>query len=217
MPPEIAQLVKDYQSNIIPASINIKEGGLEDRPHITILYGLEDQNAANIQKIFDDFGPVTVWFGEVKAFLAVDTGKPVDILYVEVLGREVDILHLLVSAYLPSVSTNPLFKPHMTIAYLNPGEAASFIGCDCFEDQNVTVDKIEFADVNEDFTAVTLAEEMQIDGRTFARVPEGVRTGISGSMAAAFEYVKRDGKGWVPKKKLDGLIKLMQELRAELK
>jgi hypothetical protein len=216
MPPEIAKLVKDYQSNIPSSSLNIKEGGLEDRPHVTILYGLEDQNAENVQKIFNNFGTVTVWLGKVKAFLASETGKATDILYVEVLGREVDILHLLVSAYLPSVSTNPFFKPHMTIAYLNPGEATSFIGCDCFEEQSVIVDKMEFADVNEDFTAVNLSEEITIDGAYYARVPEWVRP-LSGSIAAMFGYKIRDGKGWVPKKRLDSLLVLAKDLRQENK
>jgi len=217
MPPLIAESVKTFQAEILPGVLNIAEGGLEDRPHVTVLYGLEDRSVADIKKIFEDFGPVTVWFGKVKAFLAADTGKKSDVLYVEVLGREVDILHLLVSAYLPTQNTNPFFKPHMTLAYLEPGEAAPFIGESYFEGQKVTVDGIEFAEVNETISTVKLAEEMEIEGRTFARVPESVRTGISGSMAAAFEYVKRDGKGWVPKLKLDALIKLMREIRAELK
>lgn len=217
MPPIISESVKTFQAEILPGILNIAEGGLEDRPHVTILYGLEDRAKADIEKIFADFGPVTVWFGKVKAFLAAETGKSADVLYVEVLGREVDILHLLVAAYLPTVSTNPFFKPHMTLAYLMPGEAAPFIGESYFEGQKATVDKIEFAETNEDISTIKLAEEMEIEGRTYARVPESVRTGISGSMAAAFEYVKRDGKGWVPKRKLDALIKLMREIRTELK
>lgn len=216
MPDEIAGAVKAFQAEIPVAALNIKEGGLEDRVHVTVLYGLEERTVADIKKIFEDFGPVTVWFGKVKAFFAADTGKPADVLYVEVIGREVDMLHLLVSAYLPNISTNPLFKPHMTLAYLNPGEAARFTGSVQFENKKATVEKIEFADVDESFKAVKLSEERQIESRAYARVPEWVRP-LSGSIAAAFGYKIRDGKGWVPKKRLENLLKLAKELRVEFK
>ena len=216
MPDEIAGAVKAFQAEIPAEALNIKEGGLEDRAHVTVLYGLEERTVADIKKIFEDFGPVTVWFGKVKAFLAADTGKPADVLYVEVLGREVDMLHVLVSAYLPSISTNPLFKPHMTLAYLNPGEAAKFTGGVQFENKKATVDKIEFANVDESFKAVKLSEEIQIESSAYARVPEWVRP-LSGSIAAAFGYKIRDGKGYVPKNKLEALLKLAKELRTEFK
>ena len=214
IPGEIAGVVKEFQKKIPSTALNIKEGGLEDRPHVTILYGLENQSVADIKKIFEDFGPVTVWFGKTKAFLAADTGKSGDVLYVEVVGREVDILHLLVSVHLPNVSTNPFFKPHMTIAYLLPGEAIKLAGDIRFEGMNAVIDEIEFADVYENFKAVKLSEERDIEGRAYARVPEWAR-GLSGSIAAAFGYKIRDGKGWVPKKKLDALLELMKELEAE--
>lgn len=41
MPSEIAGAVKKFQAEIPAAALNIKEGGLEDRPHVTVLYGLE--------------------------------------------------------------------------------------------------------------------------------------------------------------------------------
>ena len=217
MPNEIAEAVRVFQSQIPVSVLNIKEGGLEDRAHVTVLYGLENRSVADIRKIFEDFGPVTVWFGKVKAFLAADTGKPADVLYVEVVGRQIDILHLLVSTYLPSISTNPFFKPHMTIAYLNPGEANKFTG-EFFwqEGQSAVVDSIEFADVNENLQAVKLSEERQIESRAYARVPEWVRP-LSGGIAVAFGYKIRDGKGWVPKKRLESLLKLAKELRVEFK
>ena len=214
IPDKIAEEVKMYQVKIPNSALNVLEGGLEDRAHVTVLYGLENSSVADIKKIFEDFGPITVWFGKTKAFLAADTGKSGDVLYVEVIGREVDILHLLVSAYLPNVSTNPFFKPHMTLAYLLPGEAIKLVGDTRFEGMKATVDKIEFADVNENFKAVKLSEERNIEGRAYARVPEWVRP-LSGSIAMAFGYKQRDGKGWVPKGKLEALLKLAKELKAE--
>ena len=214
MPKEITEAVRRFQSGISNMSLNIKEGGLEDRPHVTILYGLEGRRVEDIKKIFEEFGPITVWLGKVKAFLASETRKPADVIYVEVIGREIDMLHLLVSAHLPSVSTNPFFRPHMTLAFLNPGDATEYVENNRFEGMNAVVESIEFSDVNENIKNIKLVEERIIEGRVYARVPEGSR-GLSGGIAAACGYRIRDGKGWVPKGKLKALLKLMKELNAE--
>lgn len=215
MPPEVVSRALSFQDKFV-AQENLAGSGFEDRPHVTALYGLEDCSLEDVKRIFEGFGPVTIWFGEVKAFLAADIGKPEDVLYVEVLGREVDILHLLCAAFLPYQSTNPFFRPHMTLAYMKPGTATSLVGNAWFEGLKVTVYGIEFAQTNEVALTIRLTEEMEIEGRTYARVPESVRP-LSGSIAAAFEYKIRNGKGWVPRNRLDGLIKLAKELKAELK
>ena len=214
VPGDIASAVRKFQAELCPDCLDAKAGGLEDRPHVTVLYGLENQSSGEIKKIFEDFGPITVWFGKTKAFAAAETGKGYDVLYVEVLGREVDILHLLVAAYLPHFSTNPMFTPHMTLAYMKPGAAAEHCGDSWFEGQKATIDKIEFADVDESFKSVRLSEEMEIEGRAYARVPEEIRP-LSGSIAAAFEYRIKNGMGWVPKNRLAGLLKLARELKEE--
>ena len=156
MPKEITETVRRFQTGIPDASLNIKEGGLEDRSHVTVFYGLEGRKVDDIKKIFEEFGPITIWFGKVKAFLASETGKPADILYVEVIGREIDMLHLLVSAHLPNVSTNPFFKPHMTLAFLNSGEAVKFLENSRFEGMHAVVKGIEFSGVNENIKNVKL-------------------------------------------------------------
>jgi len=58
-------------------------------------------------------------------------------------------------------------------------------------------------------------EELEIEGRVYERVPESIRP-LSGSIAAMFGYKIRDGKGWVPKGKLEALVNLDKEITQEL-
>ena len=56
---------------------------------------------------------------------------------------------------------------------------------------------------------------MLIEGREYKEVPEWVRP-LSGSIAAAFEYKIRGGKGYVPVKRYENLLKLAAELKADV-
>jgi hypothetical protein len=98
---------------------------------------------------------------------------------------------------------------------MKPGTAAALRGNAWFEGLKVTVDGIEFAQTNEAISTVRLSEIINIDGKSYEQVPEWVRP-LSGSIAAAFEYKIRNGKGYVPKQRLEGLLKLAKELRQEM-
>ena len=59
-------------------------------------------------------------------------------------------------------------------------------------------------------------EEMEIEGRNYERIPDSIKENLSGSIAAAFGIKIRDGKGWVPKGKLEALVNLDKEITQEL-
>lgn len=61
-----------------------------------------------------------------------------------------------------------------------------------------------------------LAEEMEIDGETYAQVPEDIASNLSGSIAIGFGIKKRDNKMWIPKDRLQDLIECDAEITAEL-
>lgn len=56
---------------------------------------------------------------------------------------------------------------------------------------------------------------MDIEGKDYVEVPKCC-DGISGSIGAAFSIKKRDGKLWVPKKRLDDLKKTMADIKKDL-
>lgn len=59
-------------------------------------------------------------------------------------------------------------------------------------------------------------EEIEIEGRTYARMPDSVFHNLSGNFAAAFGVKTRGGKGYVPKEKLEALVKLDKEITEEM-
>jgi hypothetical protein len=68
-----------------------------------------------------------------------------------------------------------------------------------------------------DVVTKILAEERDIDGQIYTLVPQDIREALSGSMAAAFGIVKRDGQMWVPKGKAQALAKTHAEIEKDLR
>lgn len=82
----------------------------------------------------------------------------------------------------------------------------------------------EFSDYNRNMSKFVksvankvLTEKLEIEGKTYALVPEEIGSGLSGSIAMAFGVKKRDGKIWVPAERLEELKELDAEIREELK
>ncbi len=60
-------------------------------------------------------------------------------------------------------------------------------------------------------------EEMEIEGKTYARISDSIFHNLSGAGAAFFGCKIRDGKGWVPKERLEALIKTDKSITEDLK
>ena len=91
--------------------------GIEDKPHITVKYGFHTDDSKDFKEVISDFGEVKVKFGDLSFF---DTSEEYDVLKVEVISEDLAKLNKLVGK-LPNSDEHPVYKPHMTIAYLKKG------------------------------------------------------------------------------------------------
>ena len=128
LPPE-HEVTKNLQSlaaSIPPAQL--AEKGIEPESHITLKYGNPGTDTAPIAAALKGKGPVTVTLGPLHVFPGKD-GEP-DALVADIV--ESPKLHAMNKAVGEAVehtgSTFPTYHPHVTIAYLKPGQGAQYEG-----------------------------------------------------------------------------------------
>lgn len=126
----------------IPDS-ELAEDGRETVPHVTVLYGLHDEDPAAVVELMKNTQPVTFRLGRVSVFYATPERQS-DVVKFDVEG---DDLHALNSrlAKLPHTQTHPGYHPHVTLAYVQPGAGQKYEGRTDLQGTLITVDRLVFS------------------------------------------------------------------------
>lgn len=126
--PKITVAILDIQNRIDPDDL-VK---LEDDPHITIRYGLDDIDPQRVEMVISQYSPVTVKLRGLSLFEADENdsqrgGPQFDVLKIEIASPDLVQInrHL---GILPNTQTHPDYHPHLTIAYLKPGTGKKYVG-----------------------------------------------------------------------------------------
>jgi N12 class adenine-specific DNA methylase/broad specificity phosphatase PhoE len=127
----------------------LAEDGREHEPHITVKYGLHGDDSAEVEKLLKDEPPITATLGKASVFPAAETDTArggagsSDVLKVDVDSPDLHRLNEKIAS-LPHTDTYPTYQPHVTIAYLKPGEGEKYDGK---EIPGVTGQKVELGSV----------------------------------------------------------------------
>ena len=118
----IADALKAYGKRI--AASKLAEDGVETEPHITVKYGLHGDDASEVAKVLAGEPPITVRLGKTSLFRNDDA----DVLKIDVDSPDLHRLNKKIADALPHTDTHPEYKPHVTIAYLKPGQGKLYNG-----------------------------------------------------------------------------------------
>lgn len=144
----------------IPDS-HLSTDGRETVFHITLLYGLHDDDPAAVRRVLEGTGPVTVKLGKLSLFPPDESqtkrgGPEHDILKIDVESKDLERLHEKLSR-LPHTDTHPKYQPHITIAYLRPGLGKQHVGDWPLEGKEIRLDRVVFNDRAGNSTPISLA------------------------------------------------------------
>jgi hypothetical protein len=116
-------------SMIDPKDLNIEEGGLENEPHITIIYGLIDSEI-NLDEVTEDASYLYHNYKIRLNNLSLFENDKCDVLKFDVDDHYgvFEKFHKFFKSNYPNVQTFEDYKPHCTVAYLNKGEGKKYLG-----------------------------------------------------------------------------------------
>lgn len=97
---------------------------IEDKPHVTIKYGLVTQEPKEVSAILTHPTSMSCMFGKTAIFESPEH----DVLYLEVISKDFVDLHQFLSNSLTNKQTHKEYIPHLTLAYLKKGTSKKYVG-----------------------------------------------------------------------------------------
>lgn len=146
------------------ADEDLADDGRETEPHITVRYGLETDDLADVQKLLADRPAVRYTLGAVSIFQVDDQlsqrgGARYDVVKIDVDSDGLAELHDLL-AELPHVDTHPEYVPHVTLAYVQPGLGQKYLDlADFSRELSQRADAVVFSDPAGKKTSIPLKTE----------------------------------------------------------
>lgn len=153
--------------------------GIEYTNHITVKYGIHTNDAEVVAGILAHTGPIHYALGPIDCFTTPDY----DVLLVRVVSVDLVVLNARISQSLAVTDTHPTYQPHVTLAYLQPGQAKPFLGDMRFVGRSFVTDTVLFSSADDVVTPIrTLGEAVGhpfhgnqwTDGPSYAAEAESV-------------------------------------------
>lgn len=130
--------------------------GREEDSHVTVLYGLHDDDPEGIRAVLQNYKPFEAKLGKISAFRS--DNMPFDVLKIEVQGKPLFSLHDKIKSTLDATVKWRHYQPHVTIAYVQKDFGKEFVGDTSFYGTKLVVDTLIFSGKNRKKTRIALNE-----------------------------------------------------------
>ena len=127
--------------------------------HITVKYGLHaGVSPENVVKAISDFrkGYAEAILGKIGLFPSSETGQDYEVVKVEVRSPDLYALNQMIIKGVECTDTHPVYKPHVTLAYLHTGCGGRFINDLSFSGKKFIFRTLEFNDPNDKTARIVL-------------------------------------------------------------
>lgn len=128
--------------------------GVEDDPHITILWGIHTKNVKQIEKALEGHKGGTVRLGQVGMFATDEY----DVLKVNLISQSLHRLNKALQSGVKFTTSHPDYHPHLTLAYLKCGNGEKYIKDRRFQKLKFDFNEVVFEDYEDKSTTLKLEE-----------------------------------------------------------
>lgn len=137
----IGQSIPEEELYVDP---NDSSYGREENPHVTVRYGLETDDPADVAEL-STLAPFKGKIGKISIF----EGEKYDVVKADVESDGLHAANKKVGDLAPVPGeTFTDYQPHVTIAYVKKGEGAKYVGNAALEGQEIEISSIDLADRN---------------------------------------------------------------------
>lgn len=156
LPDSLRKEITDWCLENVP-EFHLGKGGRETKPHVTVKFGFTDSSPETVEKLkglFSQHGPVKarlLGFEQFKTGYGKWDDSDGDVLHIKVWSPQLQELNRAVSEQFPCHDTYPDYKPHVTVAYLDPAVSSLYEGKTApFLNQDILLDKVEWSGADGD-------------------------------------------------------------------
>lgn len=147
LPDALSESIMKWGRDNVPNNKLYVEGdnskGREDDIHITVLYGIVDENPVKTAEVIGKVKPFEVRLGLINAF---KDKKEYDVLKIEIESGDLEKLHYDLAKKIKNENSFPTYNPHVTVAYIKKNSMDRFIGDETFKGKTFKVNHIVFSD-----------------------------------------------------------------------
>jgi len=163
----------------IPKSA-LADKGIENEPHLTIMYGLLPVAPRKVARLLQTLDPVELTIGNIAVFEA-DESRDTDVVILEVESEDAVEANEMLNDSFAHREGGYAYRPHITLAYVQAGKGKQYAGECELSGQVITVDKLVFSGVNGARTVIPLSGNAvdTLYGSVFDRM-RGVSAGGNG-------------------------------------
>jgi 2'-5' RNA ligase len=120
--------------------------GRETEPHATVKYGLHTNDTMDVRKVLAGEPPIKVKFGEISTFPPSEGSDGAEVVKIDLDSPDLHRLNKKIAAALDVTDTHPDYKPHVTLAYVKPGEAKKYVGRPhALQGKEITLNSVTFS------------------------------------------------------------------------
>lgn len=156
LPEGIANKTREWATRIPEKAL--AEDGREAQPHVTVKYGLHDDDPAAAINALAGEGPIKITFGAISLFKGKTPEDP-DVLKVDIKSPDLHRLNGKIAG-LPHTDTFPKYRPHLTLAYVKRGTGDKYAGkiVPGVSGKTITLDTVSFRARDEKNTDIPLTK-----------------------------------------------------------